>query len=170
METAFEQAWADPEHPVGSHLGLIAIFNVGLGALLFVASRRGLLPFRPSGRDLLLVGVAAHKLSRLVATERVTEVVRAPFVEDTEDEAPAGKGLRRAMGELLTCPYCLAPWCTLALGTGLTFAPVPTRFLCGLFSAMTLADLLHRGQALLRLRNERSKAVAETTAEQPRRA
>lgn len=150
METAFQRAWKNPEHPVGSHLGLMAMFNAGMVALLIAASRRRLLPPRPSAWDLVLVGVAAHELSRLVATERVTSAIRAPFVEDGEDEAPAGEGLRRAMGELLTCPYCLVPWCTLALGTGLVFAPRPTRYLCGLFSAMTLADLLHRGNALLK--------------------
>ena len=163
MDTAIERAWEDPEHPVGSHLGLMAIFNAALGVLLLAASRRGVLPSRPSVWDLALLGVAAHKLSRLVATERVTAVIRAPFVEEGEDEAPAGNGLRRAMGELLTCPYCLVPWCTLALGTGLAFAPRPTRYLCGLFSAMTLADLLHRGHALLEPRNQRAEALAEAT-------
>jgi hypothetical protein len=144
---------------------LMAIFNVSLGALLLAASRRGVLPRRPAVGDLALLGVAAHKLSRLVATERVTAAIRAPFVEDCEedskDEEPAGNGLRRAMGELLTCPYCLVPWCTLALGTGLAFAPRPTRYMCGLFSAMTLADLLHRGHALLKLWNERAEARTE---------
>lgn len=161
METAIERALEDPEHPVGSHLGLMAIFNVGLGALLLAASRRGVLPPRPAVADLALLGVAAHKLSRLVATERVTAAIRAPFVEDCEDEAPVGQGLRRALGELLTCPYCLVPWCTLALGTGLAFAPRPTRYMCGLFSAMTLADLLHRGHALLQLWNQRAEARTE---------
>jgi hypothetical protein len=161
VETALERAWEDPEHPVGSHLGLMTIFNVGLGAMLLAASRRGVLPPRPSLWDLALLGVAAHKLSRLVATERVTSTIRAPFVEDCENEEPVGEGLRRAMGELLTCPYCLVPWCTLALGSGLAFAPRPTRYVCGLFSAMTLADLLHRGYAVLRLWNQRAEARAE---------
>jgi hypothetical protein len=163
VQTAFERTWADPEHPVGAHLGLMVIFNLGLGALLVAAARRGVLPARPSVRDMALLGVAAHKLSRLVATERVTAPLRAPFVEDPHHEQPAGEGPRRAMGELLTCPYCLVPWCTLALGTGLAFAPRPTRYLCGLFSAMTVADVLHRGYALLRLRHQR--AMVRTEAE-----
>jgi len=160
METAFERAWRDPEHPLGSHLGLMAIFNAGLGALLVGATRRGVLPLRPAVSDLALLGVAAHKLSRLIATERVTSAIRAPFVEDPHHEAPVGRGLRRAMGELLTCPYCLAPWCTLALGTGLAFSPRATRYLCGLFTSMTLADVLHRGYGLLRLRHQRADAEA----------
>lgn len=157
METAFDRAWEDPEHPVGSHLGLMAIFTVGLAAMVLAASRRGVLPIRPSPRDVVLLGLAAHKLSRLVATERVTSAIRAPFVEDCEHEAPVGRGLRRAIGELVTCQYCLVPWCTLALGTGLAFAPRPTRFVCGLFSAMTVADVLHRGYALLRAWHQRAE-------------
>jgi hypothetical protein len=158
IQSALERAWQDPELPMGSHLGLIAIFNVGLGALLVTAARRGVLPRRPSGWDLWLLGVAAHKLSRLIATDRVTEPIRAPFVDDPAHGAPVGVGPRRALGELLTCPFCLVPWCTLGLGTGLAFAPRPTRWLCGLFASMTLADVLHRGYALLRLRHQQARA------------
>ena len=162
MQTAFERAWADPEHPVGSHLGLMVIFNAALGALLVGARRRGVLPARPSAWDVALMGVAAHKLGRLIASERVTAPIRAPFVEAPDRETPIGEGPRRAMGELLTCPYCMVPWITLALGTGLVFAPRPTRYLCGLFSAMTVADVLHRAYALLRLRQQRAEARTET--------
>jgi hypothetical protein len=158
MESTLERQWRDPERPVGSHLGLVVIFNAGLGALLVAAARRGALPRRPSASDVALLGVAAHKLSRLVATERVTAPLRAPFVNDPDQEAPTGRGLRRALGELVTCPFCLVPWCTLALGTGLVFAPRATRYLGGLFSAMTIADVLHRGYALLRLRHQRADA------------
>jgi hypothetical protein len=154
MQTAFERAWNDPQHPVGSHLGLIVLFNTSLATLLVLAARRGVLPPRPSLQDIALVGVASHKLSRLIATERVTTLIRAPFVDDPEHEEPVGEGLRRAMGELLTCPFCLAPWCTLALGAGLAFAPRPTRYLCGLFSAMAVADVMHRVYSRLRHRRE----------------
>jgi hypothetical protein len=158
MESAFERTWKDPEHPVGSHLGLMAVFNAGLGALLVIAARRGVLPPRPSLQDIALLGVASHKLSRLIATERVTTVIRAPFVEDPEHEEPVGRGMRRAMGELLTCPFCVAPWCTLVLGAGLAFAPRPTRYLCGLFSAMAVADVMHRGYTRLEQRRRQQPA------------
>jgi hypothetical protein len=53
-----------------------------------VADRcHGALPQRPALLDVVLLGVATHELSRLVATERVTSPIRAPLVDDPEHEA-----------------------------------------------------------------------------------
>lgn len=162
MITTLEHAWQDPRNPLGSHLGLVLAFNVGLGLMVLAAERRGLLPERLAGWDLGLLGAGTYKLSSLVATDLVTSALRAPFVvEEGDEEKPAGRGLRRALGELLTCPHCVAPWAALLLGTGMAFAPRPTRFVCGLFSAMTLADVMHRGYSLLRSRQQRARAAAE---------
>ena len=63
--------------------------------------------------DLLLVGIATHKLSRLLAKDKVTSFIRAPFTRYQEpsgqgevEEEPYGHGLHLAVGELLVCPYC----------------------------------------------------------------
>lgn len=150
--SALQHAAADPTHPLGAHLGLVLAFNAGLLSLAWLTGRRKSDAERPSLLDLALVGVGSFKLSRLIVTDRVTLPIRAPFVEDVEHEAPVGTGLRRAIGELVTCPHCVAPWCTLALGTGLQLAPYPTRLICGLLGAMTLADVMHRGYSMLQSR------------------
>lgn len=157
LQESIERAWHDPGDPMGSHLGLIVVYNVGLGAMVIAAERARRLPVRPAAWDVVLLGLGTYKISRLVATDRVTLPLRTPFVESTEDEKPAGKGLRRALGELLTCPHCVAPWAALGLGTGLAFAPRPTRFACGMFAAMTLADVLHRSYSLLSERQRRQR-------------
>ena len=96
-----------------------------------------------------LIATAAHKTSRLIAKDRVTSTVRAPFTEFQEDsgageveEAARGRGMRRAIGELLVCPYCLNLWVAAAMTAGLLVAPRATRWLAGLMSALFGADLL----------------------------
>ncbi|HEY2733186.1 MAG TPA: DUF1360 domain-containing protein, partial [Polyangiales bacterium] len=67
--------------------------------------------------QLLLLGVSTFQLARLIAKDRVLAPLRAPFTK-FQDSSSAGEvheeargvGLQRAIGELVTCPYCLAPW------------------------------------------------------------
>lgn len=98
--------------------------------------------------DWIMLGVATQKIARIIATDRVTSVLRAPVTEqiDTDEgieESPQGTGMRRALGELLTCPYCLGPWIATALLAGFTAAPQWMRPFVGLFSAVAVADLMH---------------------------
>jgi hypothetical protein len=58
------------------------------------------------------------------------------------EEHPRGSGLRRAMGELLVCPYCLGLWASGAFHAGLLFAPRATRFSASVLTAMTISDFL----------------------------
>lgn len=129
---------------------MIAIFNALFGGALLAARRSGReLPQRVSERDVLTIGIASHKLSRLIAKDRVTSPIRAPFTEYEEEggpaeveESPRGSGLRRAVGDLLVCPFCLGLWVVSAFSLGLLFAPRVTRFVAAVFSALTVSDFL----------------------------
>jgi hypothetical protein len=106
-------------------------------------------PARIEGRDLALIAVATHKASRLIARDRVTSVFRAPFTRFQDDagagevdEAARGSGLRRAIGELLICPYCLGLWIAAALTAALIVAPKATRWTAAALTSLTGADLL----------------------------
>jgi hypothetical protein len=136
--------------PLGGYGVLTGLF-VGLGAGFAGWLRRSgrELPERPDPRDLVLLTVATHKASRLVAKDRVTSVVRAPFTrfEDDEtagevEESARGRGLRRAVGELLLCPYCVGMWVAGAFTAGLVAAPRPTRWVAALFTTLFGADVL----------------------------
>ena len=64
--------------------------------------------------DVALIGVATHKFSRMAAKDKVTSPFRAPFSRFLEKGSPGeieeesrGTGVQKAIGDLVTCPYCL---------------------------------------------------------------
>jgi hypothetical protein len=107
------------------------------------------LPDSVAPGDLALITVATHKASRLITKERVTSAVRAPFTEFEGRGGPAeveeharGHGLRRAVGELLICPYCLSMWIAVAFAAGLIVAPRATRWVASVFVVQFGSDVL----------------------------
>lgn len=138
-----------PERPMAAHLGLIAAYNGGILIALLAAKRAGRLRGRPGAGEILLGALATQRLSRLVTKDRVTAALRAPFTTyqgeggpGEVEEAPRGRGLRRAIGELLVCPFCIAQWIGAGFACAWLFAPRVTRFVAGLFSLVAVADLL----------------------------
>jgi hypothetical protein len=131
----------------------MALFVLAVGAFSEGVRRSGReLPERLSLADLALVTIATHKASRLIAKDRVTSAIRAPFTEFEGDEGQAevseearGAGVRRAIGELLVCPYCLGLWIAAALAAGLIAAPRPTRWAAGVLVAAFGSDVLQIG-------------------------
>ena len=142
--------YAEPQKrpPFGPYLAFMSIFGTLVGAALLVARRQGReLPAKVSPGELLLVGTASHKLSRVISKDKVTSPLRAPFTELEGKGGPAeleessrGTGARKAIGELLICPYCLGLWIVAGFSVGLVFAPRLTRFVASLFSALTISD------------------------------
>ena len=138
------------ERPLGSYVVVTGVYGTGLaGSLMALRARGHELPERLAARDIVLIGIATHKLSRLIAKDKVTSFVRAPFTRYQEasgqgevEEEPCGHGLRLAVGELLVCPYCLAQWVATALVLGLVGAPRLTRLVGGVFVAHTVSDFL----------------------------
>jgi uncharacterized protein DUF1360 len=137
------------ERPLGSYGILIALYVLTFATPLAVAARRGALPERPRVRDLALLGVGTFKLSRLLTSDAVTGVIRAPFVRyegmegvTTPKESPRGTGLRRAVGQLLLCPVCTGFWVASLMTAGLVAMPRATRVAAGMLSVAALSDVL----------------------------
>jgi hypothetical protein len=135
--------------PLGSFAALTALFNAGFGTALVAAARRRRLPEKVEAGDVLLIGTASHKLSRLIAKDKVTSFVRAPFTEYEGEAGPGelqesvrGQGLRRAIGELIACPYCLGLWAAAGMHVGLIWAPRTTRVVASTMTALTISDFL----------------------------
>ena len=148
VERAFE-GYSDEEKPLLSYAAVIAIFNSAFAGVLLAAKATGRPYPRLGFADLLLFGAATHKLSRLLAKDKVTAPIRAPFTAYQEPGAPAeveekarGTGIRRTLGELLLCPYCLDQWVAAGFVSGSIFAPRMTRLVAGLFVSVSIADFL----------------------------
>jgi len=138
------------DKPLGSHLVLVVIYNALIGAFFAWRLRSGKgFPEKIGAGDLALAGIATHKISRLIAKDRVTGPLRAPFTEfegeggpGEVEESPRGSGMRRAIGELLVCPFCLGQWVATAALAGFAVVPRFTRFVCSIFAAVTISDFL----------------------------
>jgi Protein of unknown function (DUF1360) len=149
-ERKFSKGYASDEErpPLIAYAVLAGVFNTLCAGALILARRRGRqLPEGADLGDIVLVGVASHKLSRLISKDKVTSPLRAPFTElegsggpGELEERSRGRGARKAIGELLICPYCLGLWVVSSFAVGLLFAPRVTRFIASAFSALTISD------------------------------
>ncbi|CAN5523294.1 DUF1360 domain-containing protein [soil metagenome] len=142
--------------PLGSFVGVMGVYSVVTVALGLVVRRRRALPVRFAAGDLALMAVATHRVSRLLSKDPVTSPLRAPFTTLEGTTGPAelkeevrGTGLRKAVGELLTCPFCLAQWVATAFAFGLVLAPRATRLVASVFTTVAAADVLQFGYAAI---------------------
>lgn len=155
------QAAREVEHDYGrddqalrGYVPLLGAFAVSAAAVSAAAWRTGHRPAALTPFEFACVALATHKVSRLVAKDAVTSPLRAPF---TRFEGPAGdaelkedvvgRGMRKAVGELITCPFCIGPWAAMAIMAGHTFAPALTRAATAVFSAVAVSDFLQLGYA-----------------------
>jgi len=150
-----EYAPGGEERPLGSYLVLLASYGALAGSLsAAIRARRRPLPERIGAGDIALLGVATHKIARMLAKDPVFSSVRAPFArfEGTSGpaelrESPRGHGLRHALGELFTCPFCLGQWVATGLTAGMVLAPRTTRITSAVFAAVTVSDTLQLAYA-----------------------
>ena len=150
-EGIFEGYKKNADIPLSSYGVLAAVFNAIFAVFLLVVRGTGkTLPERVEARDIALLGMAAHKLSLMGAEDAVTSPLRAPFTELQEksspkkvDEKPRGEGLRRSVGELLTCKFCLGVWLASFFTYGLVLAPRVTRLVASILAVVTVSDHLH---------------------------
>ena len=138
------------ERPLTGYLTVLGTYASVFG-LLGAAARLGRVrvPERIGFADTALLTVATHKASRLLAKDSVTSPLRAPFTRYEEPagegevtESVRGHGARHAVGELMTCPFCLSVWVASGLAAGLVFAPRPTRLALSTLTAIAGSDAL----------------------------
>ena len=139
------------ERPLAGDLGAMGVY-LGLVSAASAAVRASgrELPERIPAGDAFLLTVATFRLARRLAKDPVTAPLRAPF---TQFQGPSGHaeiaeevrehgGAKHAVGELLTCPFCLAQW----VGTGFVFgyvtAPKATRLAALTMTMVAGSDVL----------------------------
>ncbi len=145
------QAYGESQ-PLPGYLLAMGTYAAIVGAVAVAGRRSGArLPERFSLADTMLVSVATHKLSRLITKEAVTSPLRAPFTryEEPTGEAELKESVRahnpaqHAIGELITCPFCVGVWVASGLTAGLVLAPRVTRLVSTAFSAVAASDVLN---------------------------
>ena len=138
----------DPR-PLGGYaqvLGTYGLLSTGLAIALRKRSGR----VRPlTLMNLVLYGLATEHLSRVITKDSVTAVVRAPFTQFEEpagegevNEKVVGHGVHHAIGELLTCPFCIAQWVATGLVAGSVAAPSLTTAVVSVSAVARLSDYL----------------------------
>ena len=139
------------EQLLAEYATMLGFYVTTAAVLTGLAKQRGRLPRRFGLLDLALLGIATHKLSRIVSKDRITGILRAPFVSYIRsagagevEEEPRGRGIQRGIGHLISCPYCMAPWSATALAFGFLFAPRVARFFAGILGSVAMSDFLHR--------------------------
>jgi len=137
--------------PLGGDLGAMGVY-VGLvsaAAAAVKASGRELPDRIPLG-DAALLTIATFRLARRIAKDPVTSPLRAPFTrfEGTSGHAEVAEevrehgGVKHAVGELLTCPFCLAQWVGTAYVFGYVTAPKATRLAALTMTMVAGSDVL----------------------------
>jgi hypothetical protein len=150
--------------PLVGYSVVLGGYTVVFGLLSGIGRVRGArLPERFSVQDTVLLGVATHKASRLLAKDAVTSPLRAPFTRYEEpagdaelNESVRGEGVKHAVGELVTCPFCLAVWVASGLTAGLAFAPRATRAVLTTLTAIATSDALQLAYDTAKQRTQES--------------
>ncbi len=130
-----------------------AVFLTGLASVIALARRRhaeGAAAIPP--RDLPALALATFALADTVVKEKVSTWLRQPFVEEDEEHHPVsakGRGMQRAVGELLTCTRCAGTWGALVLVGLRTASPVAGRATTNVLAPAGANDLMQSGFRLL---------------------
>jgi hypothetical protein len=143
----------EPQYP--AYAAIAGTFLAGLGVVSLLARRSP----PATALDLVALSAATFKASRTLSQEQVASFVREPFVEG-EEERPAGEGLQRAIGELVTCSRCVGTWVAAGLASTQMVAPRFGRALTWTLGAAAANDFLQAAfSALCAKANELEETV-----------
>jgi Protein of unknown function (DUF1360) len=137
-----------PDDPAARPLDYAALsagWGAALGTVLVAARDKGDEPVRAT--ELVPLGVATFALAKLVSKEKVDRWVREPFVEEhpNGERSPKGRGLRYAVGEMLTCTRCVGTWSALGLVALRVTRPREARVVNAVLGASAINDWTQAG-------------------------
>jgi Protein of unknown function (DUF1360) len=137
--------------PLAADLGAMSVYGglVAAAATAIRVSGRELPTRIPLG-DVALLTIGTFRLARRIAKDPVTAPLRVPF---TTFQGPSGEaeiceevrehgGVKHAVGELLTCPFCLAQWVGTGFVLGYVAAPRATRLAALTMTMVAGSDVL----------------------------
>ena len=138
-----------PVEPVDYAKLNIAYAALFAGVLAAAHKRRGSDEMIPV-RELVPLGAATFALAKVIAREKIGSWVREPFVEQVDgDRRPQGRGLRAAVGELVTCTRCVGAWSALGIVGLRVVEPKTGRIVTNVLAASAANDWMQAGFKLL---------------------
>lgn len=148
IETGYEAG----EVPLGSYLLLMGAYSLFFAGMYKLATKDRPHLEKPKGMDLALLTIASYKFSRVITMSFIGSAVRAPFTKrgqslragEVQDQA-RGSGLQRAIGSMLTCPFCFNVWSTTLFTFGYTIHKRLTTQVAYVLSIAAAGDFLHLG-------------------------
>ena len=127
------------------YAAISAGYGALLGALVLGAREH---PDPLVRHEIPALALATFALSKLITKEKVETWVREPFVEETpHGRRPKGRGLRYAVGELLTCTRCVGAWSSLGLVALRVTRPREAKVVTAVLATSAVNDFLHAGFA-----------------------
>ena len=138
------------DRPLLPYAGLASVWMAGLAGFIGLTRLLNKPVPRMEAGDILLLGGATFHVSRIITKDSIMSFMRAPFTRfegtgapgETNEQPRKESEWQHAIGELLTCPFCMATWVAAGFAYGYTFFPAMTRLLAGLFCVVGLADAL----------------------------
>jgi hypothetical protein len=122
---------------------------MSLAAGVVVAGRGRAARYPIQNRELIPMAAATFAISKAVARERIGTWVREPFVDEDRGREPKGRGLRRAIGELVTCTRCVGTWSALGVVGLRVMHPDAGRVVSMMLASSAANDWLQAGFKLL---------------------
>lgn len=102
--------------------------------------------------NLTLLVLASFRLTRLIVFDKITEFMRKPFFDEMEEEnedgdnevyyIPKKKGLKKFVGDLLSCYWCTGIWVSTGLVVLNNLTPVNVTPLILILAVAGLASIL----------------------------
>ena len=131
---------------------LISLFGLLFISFIFLTGKSLILleAFELKFLDLFLLGLATLRLGRLISYDLVMQPLRSPFTQTVTDTSGSGdtveakgSGMRRAIGEMLSCPICTGTWVAAFLVYSLVLFPGPTRVFLVLTAVIGMVEILN---------------------------
>lgn len=145
------------DRPLGGYVAAMSVYTGVVTGLTLLGRRLGFrAPEKITPWDVALLGIATHRVTRTITKDAVVSPIRAPFTvygglqgpAELHEEVRTDSHVRHAVGELLTCPFCLAQWVATGFAVGLVFVPRATRLVAATFTTVAISDMLQNVYAM----------------------
>jgi hypothetical protein len=102
--------------------------------------------------NLALIALASFRLTRLIVFDKITEFIREPFFdvfkEENEDGVieeyylPKKTGVKKFLGELLSCYWCTGIWASALIVVGSELSPTYSSPIILILAVAGIASIL----------------------------